>query len=706
MQKNSKFAATLVYPDNLQITRILEDRHLSQNSNFTNMKSMKRLISVLLMAMACSTAFAFSESFTDWSTGVRMYYSTISDKEVALVGCSDRDDRSSITVPSYVTKSSKKYKVVRVGKEAFKGLLYVGEIILPPEIQSIGANAFTRCIRLKKLTVPSGTKEIDPSAFYNCPALEYVSVAEGNTSFCIWAGALMDIDRTFLIICPKRQPNHFTFPKTIKEVSPYAFSNCSNLSEFTIEPGSTTAKVEDGVLYDFAMTKLLAFPKAKKVEGKFIIPATVTDIRAYAFYKASGLMDVTLPDGLKTLKEGIFRECENLRSIDLPSGLLSIEKEAFYGCGSLTKINLPTAIRQISEGAFYSCSTLTDVSWPDSLTIIQKNSFYECSKLNSVNLPKVQRIEDFAFYRCYSIKSLNLGEELCHLGGYAFERCSSIKSLKLPGSLSTIGSSCFNFCTGIESVELGDGLQTIGDRMFWGLSSLRKIEIPTSLKSIGFGAFCICGFDSIFIPDNVTEIYASAFDGCERMKTVRLPAAMNEIKEFTFYDCHSLKTVTFTGKVTSLERGAFSNCSSLDSITLQEGITEIGDQVFKGCSGLKKLSLPSTLTTIGDEAFAGCNSLAYVVNYATVPQTITDKVFSTYDTLCVPTGSVQAYMSAYGWQRFYVTGGADNGVESIANGEEVYPVGYYTPDGMHVDENYSGIVIVKMSDGTTRKVLR
>lgn len=702
MQKNSKFAATLVYPDNLQITRILEDRHLTQNSNFTNMKSMKRLISVLLMAMACSMAFA--ESFKANS----ITYTTISDTEVAVTGCNVGSYESGVKIPAYARNGTKSYQVVEIGNNAFEGISHVTSISLPPEIRRIKANAFASCIRLKEMTVPIGTKEIDPSAFYNCPALTSVSVADGNTSFCVQNGALMDIGRSTLIICPNLKQTSFTVPKTIKEISPYAFSNCSNFSEFTVEQGNTTVRVEDGVLYNFAMTKLLAFPKAKKIEGKLIIPATVTDIPAYAFYNNLQLTDVKLPDGLKTLNEGVFCWCENLRTAELPAGLLSIEKEAFYRCGSLTKVNIPAAIRQISERTFYYCTSLAEISWPDSLTDIQDYAFYECQRIRNVSahLSKVQHIGKSAFQGCTSIRTLDLGESLCFLGDAAFLGCTSLQWITLPGSLSTIGERCFQNCTDIKSVGLGDGVQTISASMFDGLSSLRGINIPSSVKSIESFAFRKCGLDSIFIPDNVTEIQAKAFEQCERMTRVRLSAAMNEIKEATFWGCYTLQKVTFTGKITSLGAEAFMYCGALDSMILPEGLTKIDRQAFSKCKGLRKLSLPSTLTTIGDGAFWECDRLTYVVNHAVTPQTINDNVFIVHNTLCVPTGSVHAYKSAQVWQRFNIIGGADNGVESIANGEEVYPVGYYTPDGMHVDENYSGIVIVKMSDGTTRKVLR
>lgn len=81
----------------------------------------------------------------------------------------------------------------------------------------------------------------------------------------------------------------------------------------------------------------------------------------------------------------------------------------------------------------------------------------------------------------------------------------------------------------------------------------------------------------------------------------------------------------------------------------------------------------------------------------------------TYDTatLYVPKGTLSKYKNTSAWNLFY------NIVEyeyeqSDIEAVEHSPLNieqYYTPDGMRIDKPQRGLNIVRMSDGTTRKVL-
>ena len=91
---------------------------------------------------------------------------------------------------------------------------------------------------------------------------------------------------------------------------------------------------------------------------------------------------------------------------------------------------------------------------------------------------------------------------------------------------------------------------------------------------------------SIEIPEGVTEILDSAFNGCTKLETVTLPT--------------TVKRIGFR---------AFSDCSSLISIEIPEGVTEIPDSAFNRCTKLETVTLPTTLELIGPSAFFGCSSL-------------------------------------------------------------------------------------------------
>ena len=67
--------------------------------------------------------------------------------------------------------------------------------------------------------------------------------------------------------------------------------------------------------------------------------------------------------------------------------------------------------------------------------------------------------------------------------------------------------------------------------------------------------------------------------------------------------------------VTSLEKiqaYAFEDCDNLVSITIPAGVTTIGDSAFKGCENLVSIAIPTSVTMIEANAFSGCTALEEV----------------------------------------------------------------------------------------------
>ena len=88
-----------------------------------------------------------------------------------------------------------------------------------------------------------------------------------------------------------------------------------------------------------------------EIDGK-----KVTSIGISAFFGCSGLTEITIPEGVKSIREGTFSKCKNLTEITLPEGVTSIGKWAFSGCSSLTEITLPEGVTTIEHNAFSGCS--------------------------------------------------------------------------------------------------------------------------------------------------------------------------------------------------------------------------------------------------------------------------------------------------------------------------------------------------------------
>ena len=86
----------------------------------------------------------------------------------------------------------------------------------------------------------------------------------------------------------------------------------------------------------------------------------------------------------------------------------------------------------------------------------------------------------------------------------------------------------------------------------------------------------------------VRKINDSAFNVCQKMGSVKIPATVREIGACAFAECWNLSNVTFAAGsgLTTIGEAAFSNCISLTSITLPKTLSRLGASCFQGCAQL------------------------------------------------------------------------------------------------------------------------
>lgn len=132
-------------------------------------------------------------------------------------------------------------------------------------------------------------------------------------------------------------------------VSGQTFAECRSLEAIEVAPDHESYVSENGVLYNYDKTTLLAYPNA--LEGEFTIPETVLTIGGYAFSGAYRLTKVNMYNTLSAISEGAFLECDGLEYIRLSDCLKVLGKKALAGCDSLREIHLPASLTIIGEDA-------------------------------------------------------------------------------------------------------------------------------------------------------------------------------------------------------------------------------------------------------------------------------------------------------------------------------------------------------------------
>ena len=175
-------------------------------------------------------------------------------------------------------------------------------------------------------------------------------------------------------------------------------------------------------------------------------------------------------------------------------------------------------------------------------------------------------------------------------------------------------------------------------------------------------------------------------------------------------------TIEYGGKnysVTTIGQWAFYSCISLASIDIPNSVTTIGEFAFAYCFSLASVNIGESVTTIGLGAFIYCYYITSVTCLAkecpVCDKGLWNNIFSVFDTatLYVPKQSIDAYKTTDPWSDFVnVVALEDTGIEGKPTDNAPRVDAVYDIDGRRTDSMKRGLNIVRMSDGTTRKVMK
>ena len=115
----------------------------------------------------------------DVVVGKDMEYKIISDNTAEVVKCKGSGQ---VKISNTLNYEGKQYKVVRIAKDAFKGMMNVTTVEIPSNVVTIKEDAFLNC-GLTNLTVWADNVRIEQKAFHNCLKLVTATV-KGKTPHC------------------------------------------------------------------------------------------------------------------------------------------------------------------------------------------------------------------------------------------------------------------------------------------------------------------------------------------------------------------------------------------------------------------------------------------------------------------------------------------------------------------------------------------
>ena len=234
-----------------------------------------------------------------------------------------------------------------------------------------------------------------------------------------------------------------------------------------------------------------------------------------------------------------------------------------------------------------------------------------------------------AFENCAGLTGVVIPEGITEIGDFAFSNCPSLENILVSAdnpSYVSINNCCLSkdlrkLIFGCRSSIIPEGISMIEESAFEGCVGLTSIVMPEGVKEIGWDAFSGCtGLTNIVIPDSVTEINGGAFFGCTSLTSIVIPKGVTEIGESAFGGCVGLTSVVIPEGVTEIGESAFGGCVGLTSVVMPKSVTKIGWGAFKDCTSLTSIVIPKGVTEIGESAFSGCTGLTGVV----IPEGVTE----------------------------------------------------------------------------------
>lgn len=547
-----------------------------------------------------------------------------------------------------------------IGVEAFRYCGQLTAIDFPESLTSIANSSFFECRGLLSVTIPEGITSIDFSTFYDCSSLKSLILPSGMTS--IKHDAFKACHNLTEIVCKATTPpsiSSSTFSSVSREAFVYvpqasssAYESAEYWSEFTnFRPIGTcgdnltwritpedelivegTGEMTSAPWFDIEEYRY-AIKKATIMEG-------VTSIADAAFHYCTALVSISIPESVTSLGNHTFRNCVSLTDVTIPEGVTSIGKEVFQNCNSLTEVNIPEGVTSIGYFAFQSCK-LSTITIPENVSSIGHEAFDGCSSLASITCRATTPPE--LEYYVYNNVNKSIPVYVPTSAIAAYKEAEGWKEF-----------------TNIQAPIIDSG--TCGESLTWKINGTYELTIEGMGEMYDYSESSVAPWQnyknyitSVDIKEGVTSIGSWAFSRCSALTDVSIAESVTSIGGDAFRECSILEEITLPKGLTELGTGVFLFCDALKSITVPEGVTKIGSDTFEFCPQLSAITFPSGLTEIGPWALKGAYSLTSITCKAATPPSLGNEVFSgvSYDiTVYVPTSSVEAYKTAYGWNQF------------------------------------------------------
>ena len=322
--------------------------------------------------------------------------------------------------------------VTKIGDDAFRSYLRITSITIPSTVTAIGAYAFDECnkllevynkssLEIKKGKRDNGCIAENAKNVYTNEGGSKIETDHSGLVYYVDGSSKILIDYTGSnsdVIIPsdvseileyafyyRKKLSSITISDSVTEIGYSAFEGCSGLSSITVSERNPIYFSKDNCLILCAEKDLILGCKNS------VIPSdgSVEIIDYCAFYKCSGLTDLTIPEGIKEIGSYAFSRCDNLTVVKIPSTVEYMGDGVFGGCRKLKTVIFAEGDYQegsIVDG-FSDCVALENIIIPEGIEYLGDQAFMDCG-LRSITLPaSLKEIDTEAICDCRNLTEIH-----------------------------------------------------------------------------------------------------------------------------------------------------------------------------------------------------------------------------------------------------------------------------------------------------------
>ena len=704
---------------------------------------MKKNLFTFLLALFPLFAFADAVEIDG------IYYNLLSKGNIAEVAYNPNKYSGDVVIPSSIVYENTEYSVEIIAGGAFNNCLDLTSVNIPNSVKKIGERAFGTCIKLKSIVIPKGVEIIRKNTFYQCQELQSITIPSTVTTieglafdYCDklqrfnitslewWINLTFGGHHGIHLFINNEEIKEVTIPSSVIEIRDCLFSGCEGIESVVLHNGITSIGK-----YAFADCGFETIN----------IPESVLSIGDFAFYNNSKIKDVTIPENVLSVGNSLFWGCSSLETVNLPNSITKLDGTFGY-CTSLKEVTIPDGVKELRY-AFCGCTSLSSIIIPNSVEDIGYSSFYGCSNLQTVKIGSgVISVSWESFVNCK-----NLSEVYCYAtnvpntdsgafsGSYIeyatlFVPSSSIEQYKATEPWKSFGNIIGlpkyhltylvdnevykdyeleeNTAITPEQAATKEGYTFSGwsdipstmpahDVTVTGTFSINTYKLTYKVDGVGYKTLDV-EYDATITPEPAPTKEGYTFSGWSE-----IPATM-PAHDVTVTGTFSINTYKLTYKVDGVVYKTL-DVEYGTTITPETEPTKEG-YTFSGWS-----EIPATMPA-HDVTVTG----TFAVNKYKLTYKVDGEVYKTYDveygaTITPEAAPTKEGYTFSGWSEIPATMPAhdvtvtgtftqETGIDQIMDSENGKAT-IFTIDGKRVDNPKKGVNVIRMKDGTTRKVV-